>query len=104
MGIIGGGAVIGCVSAKLARVPAVGMIDTPLDTKVCTRLNQCIVLPEAQLFKEEILPYIWDRYYKVDKNFNRSVNSTGLGLAIAKAILEAHNARYGVESSKNFRS
>lgn len=56
VGIIGGGAVIGCVSAKLARVPAVGMIDTPLDTKVCTKLNQCIVLPEAQLFKEDILP------------------------------------------------
>ncbi|MDO4940775.1 MAG: HAMP domain-containing sensor histidine kinase [Erysipelotrichaceae bacterium] len=48
--------------------------------------------------KEDALPYIWDRYYKVDKNFNRNVNSTGLGLAIAKAILEAHNARYGVES------
>ena len=32
------------------------------------------------------------------KNFNRSVNSTGLGLAIAKAILEAHKAHYGVES------
>lgn len=46
----------------------------------------------------EVLPYIWDRYYKVDKNFNRSVNSTGLGLAIAKAILEAHKAHYGVES------
>lgn len=50
---------------------------------------------------EEALPYIWDRYYKVDKNFNRSVNSTGLGLAIAKAILEAHKARYGVESRLN---
>ncbi len=50
---------------------------------------------------EEALPYIWDRYYKVDKNFNRSVNSTGLGLAIAKAILEAHKARYGVESKLN---
>ncbi len=46
----------------------------------------------------EVLPYIWDRYYKVDKNFNRSVNSTGLGLAIAKAILEAHKSRYGVTS------
>ncbi len=56
VGIIGGGAVIGCVAAKLARVPAVGMIDTPLDTKVCTKLNKCIVLPEAQLFKEKILP------------------------------------------------
>ena len=50
--------------------------------------------------KEEAMPYIWDRYYKVDKNFNRSVNSTGLGLAIAKAILEAHRAAYGVVSKE----
>ena len=50
---------------------------------------------------KDALPYIWDRYYKVDKNFNRSVNSTGLGLAIAKAILEAHKAKYGVESILN---
>lgn len=56
VGIIGGGAVVGCLSAKIARVPAVAMIDTPLDTKICTKLNKCIVLPEAQLFKQEILP------------------------------------------------
>ena len=56
VGIIGGGAVVGCVAAKLARVPAVGIIDTPTDTRVCVRLNHCIVLPEAQLFREEILP------------------------------------------------
>ena len=50
---------------------------------------------------EEALPYIWDRYYKIDKSFNRTQNSTGLGLAIAKAILEAHKAKYGVESKIN---
>ena len=57
------------------------------------------VIDNGSGISEEALPYIWDRYYKVDKNFNRSVNSTGLGLAIAKAILEAHNAKYGVEST-----
>ena len=51
--------------------------------------------------KEEDLPYIWDRYYKIDKQFIRNENSTGLGLAIAKAILEGHNAIYGVESKIN---
>ena len=56
------------------------------------------VIDNGNGISKEALPYIWDRYYKVDKNFNRSVNSTGLGLAIAKAILEAHKARYGVES------
>lgn len=56
------------------------------------------VIDNGEGISEESLPYIWDRYYKVDKNFNRNVNSTGLGLAIAKAILEAHKAKYGVES------
>ena len=45
------------------------------------------------------LPYIWDRYYKIDKKFRRNSNqSTGLGLAIVKAILESHKCQYGVES------
>jgi len=56
VGIIGGGAVVGCIAAKIAKTPAVGIIDTPLDTKICTRLNRSIVLPEAQLFKEEKIP------------------------------------------------
>ena len=59
------------------------------------------VIDHGNGISEEALPYIWDRYYKVDKNFNRSVNSTGLGLAIAKAILEVHKAKYGVESVLN---
>jgi len=56
------------------------------------------IIDHGEGIKAEVLPYIWDRYYKVDKNFNRSVNSSGLGLAIAKAILEAHGASYGVDS------
>ena len=57
------------------------------------------VIDNGEGIKPEVLPYIWDRYYKVDKNFNRTVNSTGLGLAIAKAILDSHKAKYGVEST-----
>ena len=74
------------------------------DTKITIRIRddeekvRLEVSDQGNGISEEALPYIWDRYYKVDKNFNRSVNSTGLGLAIAKAILEAHKARYGVES------
>lgn len=56
------------------------------------------VKDEGDGISEKELPYIWDRYYKIDKNFRRNENSTGLGLAIAKAILEAHGAKYGVVS------
>ncbi len=47
---------------------------------------------------EENLPYIWDRYFKIDKQYQRSQAGTGLGLAINKAILEGHKANYGVIS------
>ena len=47
---------------------------------------------------EEDIPYIWDRYYKVDKVHRRATVGTGLGLSIAKDVLEAHGATYGVES------
>ena len=56
------------------------------------------VIDNGEGISEEALPYIWDRYYKIDKNFNRTNTSTGLGLAIAKAILEAHKYVYGVLS------
>lgn len=45
------------------------------------------------------LQYIWDRYYKVDKEHKRGVIGTGLGLSIVKSILDAHGARYGVRST-----
>ena len=46
----------------------------------------------------EDIPYIWDRYYKVDKVHKRAVVGTGLGLSIVKGILASHGALYGVES------
>lgn len=48
--------------------------------------------------EEEQLPYIWDRYYKVDKTHVRSKVGTGIGLSIVKSVLELHKAQYGVES------
>ena len=47
---------------------------------------------------KQALPYVWDRYYKVDKTHKRAVMGTGLGLSIVKNILELHHAGYGVVS------
>lgn len=47
---------------------------------------------------KEDLNRIWDRYYKIDKSGKRRVAGTGIGLAIVKSILSAHEALFGVES------
>lgn len=46
----------------------------------------------------EELPYIWERFYKVDKARSTDANGTGLGLHIVKRIIEAHGERIEVES------
>ena len=47
------------------------------------------------------MPFIWDKYYKNEKNHQRNVVGTGLGLSIVKTILENHHFAYGVKSSKD---
>ncbi|WP_313350716.1 ATP-binding protein, partial [Exiguobacterium sp.] len=39
---------------------------------------------------EQSLPYLFDRFYRVDSSRNRETGGTGLGLAITKEIVEAH--------------
>ena len=56
------------------------------------------VIDNGEGISPENLPYIWDRYYKVDKKHKRAVTGTGLGLSIVKKIIDLHGGRYGVES------
>lgn len=59
------------------------------------------VIDHGPGIEKEQLPYIWDRYYKVDKTHVRSKVGSGLGLSIVKGLLELHHAEYGVESEES---
>lgn len=50
---------------------------------------------------EKDIPYIFNRFYRVDKSRTRSLGGTGLGLAIVKELVHAHGAEINVKSEEN---
>jgi heavy metal sensor kinase len=77
---------------------------TPPDGKVeitlRTRNGQALltVRDDGEGIPPEHLPYIFDRFYRVDKMRSRQTGGTGLGLSICRWIAEAHGGALTVQS------
>lgn len=52
VGTIGGGAIVGCSTAKIAGIPSIGVVSTPVDAQVA-KITTTIALSESPLFNIE---------------------------------------------------
>jgi len=71
--------------------PEHGQIDLKLSTS--SHHVQLDIINTGDGISEDDLPHIFDRFYRVDKVRSRNSASYGLGLSIAKAIVERHHGK-----------
>lgn len=77
--------------------PAGGTVALSLSQDESSALN-CVIQDNGIGIPAEDLPYIWERFYKVDKSHQQEGSGSGLGLAIAKQILDLHKASVDIQS------
>jgi histidine kinase len=56
------------------------------------------VLDSGWGIEADYLPHLFDRFYRVDKSRSRAGGGSGIGLTIARHLVEAHGGRIWVES------
>lgn len=83
------------VAVKLgALVP--GGVGTRPDNRLAAHLE---VTDNGIGISREQLPYIFEPFFQVDSSSTREYGGSGLGLALAKAYVEAHGGRIWVDST-----
>ena len=84
------------ISNALHHTPSGGVVtilaeSIPGSVAVSIRDSGEGILPED-------MPHVFERFYRGDKSRNRASGGAGLGLAIARGIVEAHNGSIRLES------
>lgn len=76
--------------------------DKPIDVFITTDTQVHIAITDYGVgIPAEEIPFLFDRFYRVDKDRNRKTGGTGLGLAIAKQLAHLLNATISIDSAVN---
>ena len=81
----------------VAHTPAGGRISVAVEEG--EELLSVTVADSGEGIPSEDLPHVFDRLYRVDPSRTRSTGGAGLGLTIAKQLVEAHGGGIRVESA-----
>jgi signal transduction histidine kinase len=89
-------AVINLLSNALKYTPEGGSVEVATATGPET--SEISVSDTGIGISTEDLPMVFERFYRADSSRSRNSGGIGIGLAIAKAIVEAHGGRIRAES------
>lgn len=88
--------IVNLLSNALKYTPEGGTVE--IELSLSDREVNIAVRDNGSGISGEDLPYIFERFYRADKSRNRSTGGSGIGLTIAKSLVEAHNGRIEVKS------
>jgi signal transduction histidine kinase len=94
-----GGIITNLVSNAVKYTPEGGEINVFIQDSPSAGLF--IIEDDGPGISEHELPFIFERLYRADKSRNRDTGGAGIGLAIVKSIVTAHDGTVTVENLKD---
>ncbi len=94
-------AIANLLSNAITHTPPGGEVRVRLINEACSSLLQVQVENQGTAIPVGHLERIFDRFYRLDPARSPALDGAGLGLAITKSIVEAHNGSIGVSSDSH---
>jgi signal transduction histidine kinase len=91
------------VANAIRHTPQGGRIDLVVATPTSGKHPAAVtfsVADSGEGIAAEDLPHVFERFYRGEKSRSRATGGAGLGLAIARGIVEAHGGQIWIESER----